>query len=83
MPVPSTRPSPICHRTIGQPKPRDNPAFAWYSPFEMTKPCIGSGCSLWLESKAGTGLGVCSEAPTATPWSVSGKPPVAAGGGGK
>lgn len=58
----STRPTPICHKTIAPSRETYETAIA------RASDCIGSNCSLWHASDALPGCGRCSEAPHATPW---------------
>ena len=58
----STRPTPICHRTIA---PIREP---YESSAARASDCIGSNCSLWTASERYPEMGRCADAERAAPW---------------
>lgn len=70
--MPTTRLTPVCHRTIGQPRPAENPNHSWRGPFSMTSPCAGSRCALHVRVKSATDPRValmrCAENEHGEPW---------------
>ena len=51
-----SRPVPVCHRTIGPEHP-----FTDGDGHPEPRPCAGSRCALWNDSKLEPGFGLCAE----------------------